>query len=415
MRGLGRTSRPATNHTVERMTATARIVIKSGREKSLRRRHPWIFSGAVERVDGDPEAGATVDVVDARDAFLARAAYSPASQIRARVWTFDRDERIDAGFFHGRLARAVDTRRRLGLLEPDEACRLVFSESDGLPGIIVDRYASYVVCQFLSAGAERWREEIVATLVELLAPSGVYERSEGTARRKEGLATHRAVLVGAQPPAPLEYRSGALRRIVDVVHGQKTGAYLDQQLNRRRVARLTAGARVLDAFAYTGGFATAALAAGAEEAVLLDSSGDALRAARDEAALNGVAERCRFIEADVFTELRALKARGERFDVIVMDPPKFVHSAQQISAGSRGYKDVNLLALQLLAPGGLLATFSCSGHVDAALFQKILAGAAVDAARSVQILERLTQPPDHPVALEFPEADYLTGLVLKVH
>lgn len=397
------------------MTSTAQIVIRSGREKSLRRRHPWIFSGAVERVDGEPEAGGTVDVVDAQQRFVARAAFSPSSQIRARVWTFDRDERVDAAFFRRRLAAAVDTRRRLGLLEPNGACRLVFSESDGLPGLIVDRYARYVVCQFMSAGADRWRDEIVDAIAELLTPDGIYERSEASARRKEGLASRRGVLFGAEPPAALEYRAGAMRRVVNIVHGQKTGAYLDQQHNRQRVARLASGARVLDAFAYTGGFAVDALAAGAVDATLIDSSGDALGAALEDAQRNGVADRCRIVEADVFAELRAMRDRGERFDIIVMDPPKFVHSAQQINVGSRAYKDVNMLALQLLSPGGLLATFSCSGHVDAALFQKIVAGAAVDAARPAQILERLTQPPDHPIALEFPEAEYLTGLLLKAH
>ncbi|MBN1239800.1 MAG: class I SAM-dependent methyltransferase [Gammaproteobacteria bacterium] len=396
-------------------TATKRIVIGSGREKSLRRRHPWIFSGAIERVEGGPEPGDTVDVLDRRGAFLARAAWSPASQIRARAWTFDPEERVDDAFFGRRVSRAVETRARLGLLDADEACRVVYAESDGLPGVIADRYGRHVVCQFLSAGAERWRDVIVAALGDALTPAGIYERSEGAARRKEGLASRRQVLAGAEPPPRLEFRSGGLQRIVDVAHGQKTGAYLDQQLNRQRVARHAAGASVLDAFAYTGGFATAAVVAGAKSAVLLDSSGDALRAAREEAALNGVADRCRFVEADVFDELRALREQGRRFDLIVMDPPKFVHSAQQVAAGSRGYKDVNLLALQLLAPGGILATFSCSGHVDAALFQKILAGAAVDAGRPVQILERFTQPPDHPVALEFPEADYLNGLLLTAH
>ena len=394
---------------------TKRIIIGNGREKSLRRRHPWIFSGAVERVEGGPGAGDTVDVVDRRGAFLARASWSPASQIRARVLTFDAAETVDDGLIRRRVARAVEMRRRFGLLEPGDACRVLYGESDGLPGVVADRYGRHIVCQFLSAGAERWRDAVVAALVDALKPEGLYERSEGAARRKEGLASRRGVLYGAEPPDRLEFRAGNMRRIVDIRRGQKTGTYLDQQWNRQFVARRAAGANVLDAFAYTGGFATAALAAGAAGATLLDSSADALRTAREEAELNGVAERCRFVEADVFDELRALRERGERFDVVVMDPPKFVHSAQQVVSGSRGYKDVNLLALRLLSPGGILATFSCSGHVDALLFQKILAGAAVDANRTVQILERFTQPPDHPVALEFPEAEYLNGLLLMAH
>ncbi|HEU4618168.1 MAG TPA: class I SAM-dependent methyltransferase [Gammaproteobacteria bacterium] len=395
------------------MAALARLVVKQGREKSLRRRHPWVFSGAVARVEGRAAAGETVDVVDTSGAFLARAAFSPSSQIRARVWTFDRDETVDAKFFARRLERGIATRRRLGLLAPDGACRLVFSESDGLPGLVVDRYADHLVCQFLSAGAEAWRETIVAELGRLLAPAGIYERSEGGARHKEGLASRRGSLGGEEPPPRLEYRSGALRRVVDIAQGQKTGAYLDQQWNRERVAHYAPGARVLDAFAYTGGFALACLAAGAEQATLVESSAEALRHAVEEAERNGRAGECRMVHADVFEELRALRARGERFGLVVLDPPKFVHSAEQVRSGSRGYKDINLLAFELLEPGGILATFSCSGHVDAALFQKIVAGAAVDAGRSARILERLGQPPDHPVALEFPEGEYLKGLIVE--
>jgi len=392
---------------------TPRIVIKAGREKSLRRRHPWIFSGAVDAVEGAPAAGDTVDVVDASGALLARAAYSPSSQIRARVMSFDPDEPVDAALIRRRLEEAIALRRRLGRLGPDAACRLVFSESDRLPGLVVDRYASHLVCQFLSAGAERWRDEIVASLADLLRPDGIHERSEGAARRKEGLASRRGTLAGEEPREPVEYRCGRLVRRVAIGRGQKTGAYLDQQDNAERVARYAEGVRVLDAFAYTGGFALTALAAGAREATLVESSKDALEQASADAEANGLAG-VRVVEADVFDELRVMVSRGETFDLVVLDPPKFVHSAEQIRSGSRGYKDVNLLALKLVAPGGILATFSCSGHVDAALFQKIVAGAALDAGRDVQIIERLTQPPDHPVGLEFPEAEYLKGLILAV-
>lgn len=394
-------------------TMTPRIVIRAGREKSLRRRHPWIFSGAVDAVEGAPAAGDTVDVVDASGAFLARAAYSPSSQIRARVMSFDPAERVDATLIRTRLEHAIALRRRLGRLAPDGACRLVFSESDRLPGLIVDRYANHLVCQFLSAGAERWRDEIVAALGDLLSPRGIHERSEGAARRKEGLGSRRGTLLGDEPGEPVEYRSGRIVRRVAIGRGQKTGAYLDQQDNADRVARYAKGARVLDAFAYTGGFALTALAAGAREATLVESSKDALEQAAADAAANGLSD-VRVVEGDVFEELRVMVARRERYDLVVLDPPKFVHSAEQIHAGARGYKDVNLLALKLVAPGGILVTFSCSGHVDAALFQKIVAGAAVDSGRDVQILERLTQPPDHPVALEFPEAEYLKGLILAV-
>jgi 23S rRNA (cytosine1962-C5)-methyltransferase len=389
--------------------------LKRGREKSLLRKHPWVFSGAIERVQGEPSAGDTVEIVDAAGAFLASAAYSPASQIRARVWSFEPEESVGAAFLRGRLERAIDSRRRLGLLGADAACRLVFAESDGLPGLVVDRYADFVVCQFLSAGAERWRAEVADLLVELCGARGVYERSEASARRKEGLPSQRGSLRGEPPPAEIEVRMGATHWLVDVANGQKTGAYLDQQRNRARVAELAAGAEMLDAFAYTGGFAITALVGGASAATLVESSAEALRTAEREAAANGVADRCRLVAASVFDELRVLRDDHRRYDLVVLDPPKFVHSAEQVSAGSRGYKDVNMLGFELVRPGGLLATFSCSGHVDAALFQKIVAGAALDARRDAQILERLSQPPDHPIAIEFPEAEYLKGLILRVH
>ena len=388
--------------------------MKAGRDKSLRRRHPWVFSGAVERIEGEPKAGATVCVLSYSGEFIAHAAYSPQSQIRLRVWSFDENAVIDAAFFEQRLTLAIDARRSLGVLDEEGACRVVFAEADGLPGLVVDRYGSYLVCQFLSAGIEPWREAVIGGLATLLRPLGIYERSESSARRKEGLPSSRGLLYGSAPPPRLELNTDGLRQTVDIVQGQKTGAYLDQRDNRRRVSRYANGARVLDAYSYAGGFALMCLARGAVEATLVDSSAGALRTAEEQAALNGLGDRCRFVAADVPTELRRLKDAGERFDLVVLDPPKFVHSIEQLQAGSRGYKDVNRLGLELLRPGGVLATFSCSGHVDAALFQKIVAGAAVDAGRDAQIVERLSQPPDHPVALHFPEGEYLKGLILRV-
>jgi 23S rRNA (cytosine1962-C5)-methyltransferase len=394
--------------------AMPRAYLKSGRQKSLLRRHPWIFSGAIERIDGAPTSGATVDVLSDAGQFLARAAYSPESQIRFRVWTFDESEPVTDAFFARRLEHAVASRRRLGLMTDDAACRLVFGESDGLPGLIVDRYAGFLVCQFSAAGVEFWRDTIVESLLEICRPRGIYERSESGSRHKERLKSRRGLLVGEEPPPLVELRYEAGRHLVDIVHGQKTGAYLDQQRNRARVASYARGSSVLDAFAYTGGFAIGCLRAGATRATLVESSAEALAIAERNAELNAVASACEFTAANVFDELRRLRDAGRRFDLVVIDPPKFVHSVDQISAGSRGYKDVNIVALQLVAPGGFLATFSCSGHVAADLFQKIVAGAALDARRSVQILERLAQPQDHPVALEFPEGEYLKGLVLRV-
>lgn len=394
------------------MNELPEAVLKPGREKSARRRHPWIFSGAIHAIAGVPAPGDTVRVLGASGEFIAYAAYSPESQIRLRVWSFDEAERIDAGFFKRRLERAIAG--RADALDETGACRLVFAEGDGLPGLIVDRYGAFLVCQFLAAGPERWRETIATALDELVSPSGIYERSEASARRKEGLPSRRGPLRGAPPPGSVELEIGGLRQLVDLVEGQKTGAYLDQRDNRRRVAAHARGARVLDAYAYTGGFAISCLLAGAASATLIDASGEALALAERQAGLNGVANRCSYLHGNVAPELRRLKEAGERFDLVILDPPKFVHSVDQLQRGSRGYKDINLLGMQLVRPGGLLATFSCSGHVDSALFQKIVAGAAVDARREAQILERLAQPPDHPVPLSFPEAEYLKGFVIRI-
>ena len=395
------------------MQALPTVHLKAGREKSLRRRHPWVFSGAVERIEAEPDSGTTVRVVSNTGEFLAYAAYSPRSQIRLRVWSFAEQQVIDASFIEQRLAAAIEARRGLGLLE-QSACRLVFAESDGLPGLIVDRYGDYLVCQVLSAGAEQWRSAIVAGLEALLSPRGILERSEASARRKEGLPSRRGILSGAAPPRPLELRESGLIELVDLAEGQKTGAYLDQRVNRRRVAAYAQGADVLDAYAHSGGFALTCLKSGARTATLIDSSATALALAREQAARNELGERCQWREGDVPAELRRERAEGGSYDLVILDPPKFVHTDEQIQAGSRAYKDINRLGAELLRPGGVLATFSCSGHVDAALFQKIVAGAVLDAGRDAQVLERLSQPPDHPIGIHFPEAEYLKGLVLRI-
>lgn len=372
-----------------------------------------MFSGAIGQVDGTPASGATVRVLSDSGVFLAQAAYSPASQIRLRVWSFNETASVDRALIARRLEQAVAARRAAGLLDAGGACRLVFSEADWLPGLVVDRYGEFLVCQLLAAGIERWREAVVDGLERLLSPRGIYERSEASMRRKEGLASSRGPLRGDPPPPQVEISANGLRQLVDIEHGQKTGAYLDQQINRRRVAAYAEGARVLDAYSYAGGFGLACLAAGATDASFLDSSATALDTIRAQAELNGLTERCRYLEADVANELRALLARGERFDLIVLDPPKFVHTAQQINAGCRAYKDINRLAFELLTPGGVLASFSCSGHVDAGLLQKVIASAALEAGREAQIVERLGQPVDHPVALHFPESEYLKGFVMR--
>jgi len=385
--------------------------LAAGRERSLHLRHPWVFSGAVAHVDGQPQAGDTVEVRAHDGALLALAAYSPQSQIRARVWSFA-PVRVDAALLAERVRRAVAWRAAM-LDARHDACRLVHGESDGLPGAIADRYGRVVVLQLLSAGAEAWRDAIADALVAHAGAACVVERSDADVRALEGLAPRSGVLRG-ELPDPVLMHEGGLVYAVDVLRGQKTGFYLDQRDNRRIVGERVRGAEVLNAFCYTGGFTLAALAGGAKSVLSIDSSAEALAAARANLArnawLHGTAE---WLEGDVFAALRRLREAGRRFDAVVLDPPKFAPTAKHAPKAARAYKDVNLWALKLLRPGGLLATFSCSGGIDAALFQKIVAGAALDAGADAVIEARLTASADHPVALAFPEGDYLKGLLVR--
>ncbi len=399
------------------------VSLKPGREKSVLRRHPWIFSGAIENVEGDPRSGETVEVRAADGAPLASGAYSPRSQISVRVWTFDPTEPVTAAFFRARLTRAFAARQSLisNLQSPlsspvtSHASRLVNAESDGLPGLVVDRYAEYLVCQFLTAGAEHWKREIVTLLADLLPCAGIYERSDVDVREKEGLSPISGVLAGSPPPDLVEIDEHACRFAVDVRHGHKTGFYLDQRENRALAAEYADGRETLNGFAYTGGFGVWALKGGAANVVNLEASAAALDLAGHNLALNGLdASKVENIAGDVFKVLRQYRDARRQFDLIILDPPKFAESRSQVERAARGYKDINLLAFKLLGPGGLLFTFSCSGLITPGLFQKIVAGAALDAGRDAQILQRLTQAPDHPVALNFPEGEYLKGLVCRV-
>jgi 23S rRNA (cytosine1962-C5)-methyltransferase len=387
------------------------IQLKRGRERSLKRRHPWIFSGAVEKASG--EAGDTVAVLDSAKKALARAAYSPKSQIRARVWTFDPDEEVDAQFFRGRLEKALALREALPAAKHTNALRLVHGESDGLPGLIVDRYADVLVVQFLAAGTERWREPILDALAAGTGCEAIYERSDAEVRKLEGLPERVGFARGNREANRCPIVEYGLNFRVDVAGGQKTGFFLDQRDNRQRVRALAAGRDVLDGFCYTGGFTVAALAGGAASVMAVESSAPALAMARENVAQNAVdAARVTFEQADVFAFQRTLRDQGRRFGLIVLDPPKFAPTAAQASKAARAYKDINMLALRLLEPGGLLATFSCSGGVPADLFQSIVAGAALDAGAEAKIIERFAAAADHPVALEFPEGEYLKGLLL---
>ena len=387
------------------------LVLKKGREKSLRRRHPWIFSGAVDKASA--RAGDTVDVLDATKKFVARAAYSPKSQIRARVWTFDPGEEVDAGFFRNRIQKALALREALPAAKHANALRLIHGESDGLPGLVVDRYADVLVAQFLAAGVERWRDPILDTLMELAGCAAIYERSDAEVRKLEGLEAKSGFARGNRNASRCPIIEYGLNFRVDVEQGQKTGFFLDQRENRQRVRALAAGREVLDGFCYTGGFSIAALAGGAKRVTAIESSAAALEVAKENLAANPLdRSRIEFVQADVFARLRTLRDQNAKFGLIVLDPPKFAPAAAQVKKAARAYKDINLWALKLLAPGGLLATFSCSGGVSAELFQSIVAGAALDAGGEAKIIDRFNAAADHPVALEFPEGEYLKGLLV---
>jgi 23S rRNA (cytosine1962-C5)-methyltransferase len=395
-------------------SGSSTLVLAPGKEKSLQRRHPWIFSGAVASVSGNPESGGTVRVLSHEGAFLAWAALSPESKIRARVWSFDEAERIDAEFFATRIKRAVKVRAGLPAShDPRGAQRLLHGESDGLPGLIVDRYADTLVVQILASGAERWRNEIADALADVTRCANVYERSDADVRELEGLPPRTGSLRGAAP-SQIEIAEGAQRYLVDVVVGQKTGFYLDQAENRALLGAGSAGKTVLNCFCYTGAFSIAALKGGAKAVTSIDSSAEALAKLAVHLKLNGCdPSRSTALEADVFKALRDERNMGRSYDLVVMDPPKFAPTASHAERAARAYKDINLLGFKLLKPGGRMFTFSCSGGVSAELFQKIIAGAALDAGVDAQIERRLTASPDHPVLLSFPEGDYLKGLVCR--
>jgi 23S rRNA (cytosine1962-C5)-methyltransferase len=396
-------------------SSLAVVRLKPGREKSLLRRHPWVFLGAVASVDGDPKVGETVEIQDAKGAFLAYGAYSPYSQIRLRVWTWDRDVVVGPDFFRERLKQAFAARNFLVGTGKTGALRLVHAESDGLPGLIADLYQDVLVVQFLSSGVEYWRETLAMSLQELTGCSCVYERSDLDVRALEGLETRTGVVIGEDPVERLQVIENDLHFWIDIKRGHKTGFYLDQRANRARLRDLAQDREVLDCFAYTGGFTIAALAGGASHVTAVDSSGEALSVAQENVVLNDLpVERVEWVSGDVFQTLRKFRDMGRRYDLIVLDPPKFAPTASQAQRAARGYKDINLLAFKLLNSGGLLVTFSCSGGVSEELFQKIVAGAALDAGVNALLLERLYQASDHPVALNFPEGAYLKGFVLRV-
>jgi len=392
--------------------AMNKLILKPGREKSLKRRHPWVFSGAVADIEGKPELGETVEVRSTDGALLATAAYSPHSQIRARVWAWNEHE-IDARFFRRRIEDAAAARAALGIDRAGNALRLVHAESDGLPGVIADQYGATAVMQILSAGAERWRDAIADGLCGLPGIERVWERSDADVRELEGLKPRSGLVRGTPGPGATVLDEHGLKFRVDVDAGHKTGFYLDQRDNRLLLRKLARDKDVLDCFSYTGGFAVNALHGGAKSLLAVDSSALALDLARANAQLNGLRDAT-WLEGDVFQSLRRLRDEGRSFDVIVLDPPKFAPTAAHAERAARAYKDINLLAFKMLRAEGFLMTFSCSGGVSAELFQKIVAGAALDAAVDARIEAWLHAAADHPVALNFPESEYLKGLLCRV-
>lgn len=394
----------------------ARLILKPGKERSLLRRHPWVFEASVAALEGRARPGDSVDIVTDDGRFLARGAWSPASRIRARVWSFASDETIDHAFFKRHVLASVSRRQAHPALAGQSGVRLIHGESDGLPGVIADRFGDVVVVQLTSAGADKWRDAIVAALVQATGCTAVYERSDSEVRKLEGLEPVAGCVFGALPDDVITIVENGVTLEVDVVAGHKTGFYLDQRDNRLLTGVLARGRSVLNCFCYTGGFSLQALAGGASSVLSIDSSKPALEAATRNLARNPAldADKAVWWPADVFEALRELHAQERRFDLIVLDPPKFAPSAAHAERASRAYKDINMFGFRLLNPGGILMTYSCSGGIGIELFQKIIAGAASDVGVDARILHRLSAAPDHPVGLAVPEGEYLKGLALQV-
>jgi 23S rRNA (cytosine1962-C5)-methyltransferase len=394
----------------------AELRLKPNREKSVKRKHPWIFSGAVQTVDGNPGLGETVKVISAEGEELGYGAYSPHSSIRIRMWNFEAHREVNEAFIANKMRIAISLRSLQNLFNShNNSCRLINAESDGLPGLIVDMYADLLVVQFLSAGPERWKDTILRNLISITGKVNIFERSDVEVRKLEGLPLQKGVLSGKNPEGLIEIIENEKIFLVDVVNGQKTGFYLDQRDNRRIVKKYTANRQVLNCFSYSGAFTVYALEGGAHHVTSIESSQEAIVLAKKNIQINNLPEdKTSLINGDVFKELRLLRDKGLSFDMVILDPPKFAPTIAQVQSASRGYKDINLLAFKLLNPDGILVTFSCSGGIDRLLFQKIIAGAALDADVDAKILEQLSQGADHPVALNFPEGAYLKGLICQV-
>jgi 23S rRNA (cytosine1962-C5)-methyltransferase len=393
---------------------SAQVILSPNRDKSLRRRHPWVFDSAVATVRGKARSGDTVDVYDTKGEWLGRGAYSPSSQIRVRMWTFDIEETIDNGFFLRKMETALALRKRLFDPQQTNAFRWIASESDGLPGVTIDLYDNVAVVQLLSAGAEKHRKKIVWAITKLLPGIHVYERSDVDVRKKEGLEPVTGALAG-DPPMQVTIKENGLSIVVDIENGHKTGFYLDQRDSRATAAHYAKDAHVLNCFSYTGTFSCFALAGGAKSVTNVDVSEPALALAKHHVELNNLNDGdSYYVNQDVFKALREFHEGKQQFDMVILDPPKFVDSKATLTRASRGYKDINMYGIHAVKSGGLLLTFSCSGLMPADLFQKIVADAALDAGRTIKIIGRLGQAADHPIIGTYPEGYYLKGLICEV-
>lgn len=395
------------------------LILKPGKERALLRRHPWVYSTGVANVKGKPQSGDTIKIVDNKGNFLAWGAYSPESALRARCWSFNEQDVINEEWIRARVFEAI--RARDNLKSRTNAIRLIFGEADFLPGLIVDQYDTQLVTQFQAAGVEKWRPEIGKALTDATGFTQVFDRSDAATRAREGLPERKEVLEGEEPPEKIQIDEDGILYGVDVRMGHKTGFYVDQRDNRRLARQLAEtfrkvhgrGMRALNCFCYTGGFSLALAKGGAEEVISIDSSADALEMAKSNAKLNGFNEsQMKWVEANVFEQLRKYRDAGEKFDLVILDPPKFASSHHHVEKAARAYKDINLNGLRVLNEGGQLLTFSCSGAIDVDLFQKIVAGAVIDAKTDAWMISRLGAGSDHPLLMTHPEGEYLKGLHL---
>jgi 23S rRNA (cytosine1962-C5)-methyltransferase len=391
------------------------IKLKKGKEKAVLQRHPWVFSGALEKVKGTPSNGDVVKVCSASNDFLAYGYYNDQSRVAVRLLEWDENETINEGWYEQRIKKAIDSRAHLLKSKDTNAYRLIFSEADFLPGLIVDQYADFLSVQILSTGIEKVKSILIDILVKLLQPKGIFDRSDATARTHEGITAENGLLWGETPAAFIAVKENGITYHINIAEGQKSGFYCDQRDNRQLLATYTKDKTVLDCFSYSGGFSLNSFKQGAKEVTSVDSSALAIETLKQNIELNQFSAKDHVaIQSDVNKQLRAFKEEGKKFDIVVLDPPKYAPSRSALDRAARAYKDLNRLGLLLLESGGLLATFSCSGAVDIETFKQIIAWAALDAGKEVQVIRQFSQPEDHPVRLSFPEGEYLKGLLVRV-